>query len=380
MVRRLSMGRTARRWLGAHRMHVGGPEWPALLAHIEGIDSVLGPDSAQDPLAGKRLVSRAGLGALDVPVGHGGQGRPLSWQLAVQFCLGYRDLNLRDCADLGHARLLLHCSSDVAGAWVRRAVSGETIALAATEPDGGTAVMHRMSTRGEVSGDVLVINGAKAWVSRLREAAGYLVFFRDTGSADIGMALVPRGTRGVQVELRRPGGLLETSWGWLRLTDVRVPRAFAVREADGAKLFREHFTTYRKIAAALVLGAAAAAVDDAVDVMQSRVAAGRYRVIRDTSAEMLARNWARVDSGVGWLLARAADPDEAVAKLVKASAVEVALEAARWCLQATGASGYEAGARAHQRLTDVQAYLFADGAQDALWRSGGRALSVQPLE
>jgi hypothetical protein len=77
---------------------------------------------------------------------------PLLYQLLLRFTIGYHNLNFRDIADIGHARLLLEASdTSLREEWGHRVRQGEMLALAVTEPTGGTNVMHTMQTTATVT-------------------------------------------------------------------------------------------------------------------------------------------------------------------------------------------------------------------------------------
>ncbi len=70
---------------------------------------------------------------------------------------------------------------------------------------------------------------------------------------------------------------------------------------------------------------------------------------------------------------QAADPDPIWAKMVKAHSVEVALEAVRSASRSMGAQSYEAGHPVRRILHSMEAFEYADGAIDPLFRSSGYA-------
>jgi alkylation response protein AidB-like acyl-CoA dehydrogenase len=367
-------------WISRYQSLLDPDEWHSTSTSIHSVEAVLSefPTSSLTEL--RRILACRNLGFLDLPADFGGRDMPLLYQLLLQFTIGYHNLNFRDIADIGHARLLLEASdTSLREEWGHRIRQGELLALAVTEPTGGTNVMHTMQTTATVTEKYVILTGTKSWISRLQESSAFLVLHNDTHTGKIGLTLVPASTPGMELDIREPSGLNGTSWGWLRLSNATVPIGNLVTADKGAELFRAHFRKYRKVAAALVLGAGAAAMDDAMATIRQRIITGRYQRIRDTSAEALARNWARIDSTLAWLISHAGDPTESIPKLLKATAVEAAIEAARWSLSVTGASGFELSAPASLRLRDLEAFLFADGAQDALWRSAGRAITQDGL-
>ena len=57
-------------------------------------------------LEAKRRLHAAGIGAATAPASVGGGGHRYVVQVGIQFLAGYRDLNLRDAAHVGHGALL----------------------------------------------------------------------------------------------------------------------------------------------------------------------------------------------------------------------------------------------------------------------------------
>lgn len=363
-------------WISRHQSLLRYDEWRATSTAIRSIEAVLAEFPSSSPIELRRVLARRKLGFLDLPADFGGKNMPLLYQLMLQFAMGYHNLEFRDAADIGHTRLLLEGPNEsLREEWGRRIQQGELLALAATEPSGGTNVMHTMQTTATVTERHVILTGIKSWISRLTESGAFLVLHSDAQTGKIGLTLVPASTPGVEIDIREPSGLNGTSWGWLHLLNARVPIKNLVTADNGAELFRAHFCKYRQVTAALVLGAGAAALDDALATIRQRIATGRYQRIRDTSAEALARNWAQIDATLTWLISHAGDSTESIPKLLKAAAVEAAIEAAQWSFSLTGASGFEVNAPAGLRLRNLEAFLFADGAQDALWRSAGRAIA-----
>jgi alkylation response protein AidB-like acyl-CoA dehydrogenase len=66
--------------------------------------------------------------------------------------------------------------------WLGLIAVGELIGIAATERHGGSRI-RKITTRATLaSRGRWLISGEKTWVSRLAEAVGLVVFFRDPGT------------------------------------------------------------------------------------------------------------------------------------------------------------------------------------------------------
>ena len=96
--------------------------------------------------------------------------------------------------------------------------------------------------------------------------------------------------------------------------------------------------------------------------------------VKDTALDKGAHLWSSVSALSAWALDDPFRADGMHSRGLEAASVEVALEACRWSAEAWGARSFRAESPQAVRLHNVKAYRFADGAQDALWRSLGRKL------
>src|SRR5439155_5051123 len=145
-----------------------------LAAHPIGADLPAGPERSRR----LRLIRReiAARGWLDTA----GQTSLLS--VFAQFVCGYRDIDLRDTVGLGHGRLIAtHGRPILVDRWVPRLAAGELAGIAITEPHGGSRPSETRTHAVPGSDGTWLITGRKTWISRLTEAAVFVVFFRDPG-------------------------------------------------------------------------------------------------------------------------------------------------------------------------------------------------------
>ncbi len=98
----------------------------------------------------------------------------------MQFICGYHDADLRDATGLGHGRLSPSTApAPVRDQWLPGLIAGEVPGIAITEPHGGSQV-HAMTTVAATRHDgTWTLTGTKTWISRLNEAAVFIVFFKD---------------------------------------------------------------------------------------------------------------------------------------------------------------------------------------------------------
>ncbi|HZB51657.1 MAG TPA: acyl-CoA dehydrogenase family protein, partial [Mycobacteriales bacterium] len=284
-------------------------------------------------LEAKRRLHAAGVGAATAPAAVGGGGHRFVVQVAVQFLAGYRDLNLRDAAHVGHGAILCHDPEWHGRRELAAVIRGALVGLAATEEPSADrpapADLAAVGTRAVRTAAGWEITGRKAWVSRVLEADAFVVFARSP--EHLSAFYVPAGSPGLSATpAARPGAGDGWSWGELTLQRVPVPATAVLGAAvGGVAVFRRHFAEYRPLVAATCLGAAAAAVDGWVEQVLATEAAGR---LPDGTVERLGDLRGRVLVALGGLFTGAARPggiDSSWSKMVKAQAVQTAIDVVR---------------------------------------------------
>ena len=106
-------------------------------------------------------------------------GQPAVAQTLAQFVCGFHDLDLRDATGLGHGALLRRAPEPTRTRWLTRLAAGHLVGIAATERHGGSRIQEITTRAVPVGPHRWAITGEKVWVSRLAEASGIVVFFRD---------------------------------------------------------------------------------------------------------------------------------------------------------------------------------------------------------
>jgi alkylation response protein AidB-like acyl-CoA dehydrogenase len=170
-------------------------------------------DSAGPQLHSQHLARiRRGLAtsnqlALAVPARDGGLSGPADLQVLMQFVCGYHDADLRDSTGLGHGRLIArYASPQNRDWWLPRLLAGDLAGIAITEPHGGTQVHATTTTATEQHDGTWTVTGTKTWISRLNEAAVFIVFFKDPDMR-LTAAVVDAAAPGVDRNAVLPGGL-----------------------------------------------------------------------------------------------------------------------------------------------------------------------------
>jgi alkylation response protein AidB-like acyl-CoA dehydrogenase len=309
----------------------------------------------------------------------GGAGLSSREQLLVQALCGWHNADFRDIAHVGHGNLLLrHGSIQQRDVWAPRVLTGALVGIAATERQGGSNV-RRARTAIRASGGRLIIKGEKTFVSRLDEAAAFVVFCRNHETCDLTAVCVPADAPGLGRKPEEPEGLRGWSWGTLELDDVAVEPE-DVLPGDGAATFKSHFAYYRPLAAATVVGTAAHVWEQAASDLRQRHLDGHIDCVRDSALERLAAARIALQSALlsavrATELVNMGHPRAQLwSRTAKAHCVEAAHNAAEDTARLLGARGFRAVGDTAKALRDIRAYLYADGMHDALLRSAGREL------
>ena len=225
-------------------------------------------------------------------------------------------------------------------------VSGEAIlAICMTEPHAGTDVAN-YRTNVDVESDRLLLSGSKTLISRVDEAAVFVVFTRvdrRPGQAGIGCVLVERGTPGFDVVARFH------TMGGENLAEIRFDRCelplenLIVRE-DGFRKLLNAFNTQRCLNPSISLGLAEGAFEEAVRYARSREAFGRpigqFQGMRWKLAEM----YRDIEVGRAMLYRACATadpfPDPHQAAIAKMYCNEMAIRVTSEAIQIHGGYGF----------------------------------------
>jgi len=304
------------------------------------------------------------------------------WQTLAQFLAGARDLDLRDCTGPGHgAMVLAHATADTARWWGRRLHAGELVGIAATERHGGSRI-REITTQARLGpGGRWRLTGEKCWVSRLTEAAAFVVFARDPGGR-ISAVLVDADDPRAEREVIEPFGLGGWGWGVLRLRDLPIDPATALlgEPGSGLEIFHQHFAGFRPLVTATALGTAAGVHGLVADALAARRGAAILPRIRDNALITLGRTHAEITAALlaaltVTRLAAARHPDAGLlARLGKAAGVDTAVQAVADLAPLIGAGGFQRSHPVAKARADLTGLLYADGIHDSLYRSGGVTL------
>ena len=163
-----------------------------------------------------------------------------------------------------------------------RLARGEAMfAISVTEPDGGTDVLNVMKTTARAEGDDFIINGSKVWTT-CAHLADYMVVYARTDpqaakkTQGITIFLVDPKTAGIEIRKINKLGIRATSSFEVFYNDVRVPRSSILGRQDyGFYDLLPMLNNERILVAAICLGFAQAAFNDALEYAKQRQAFGR---------------------------------------------------------------------------------------------------------
>jgi alkylation response protein AidB-like acyl-CoA dehydrogenase len=235
-------------------------------------------------------------------------------------------------------------------AYLPRLARGEALgAWGLTEPGSGSDAAA-MRSRAVAEGDHFVLNGSKAFITNagVAEIAVVMAVTDPTrGSKGISAFILERGAPGFTAgKPYRKLGLHASNTAELHLDNVHVPATALCGERDMGFVNTMQVLEGGRIAmAAMAVGIAQGALDEALKYMKQRSAFGRtlaelnglQGMIADIGTEVEAARLLTLRAAV---LKDAGRPAKVAASMAKVFASEVAMKAATKALQIHGGAGY----------------------------------------
>jgi alkylation response protein AidB-like acyl-CoA dehydrogenase len=356
-------------------------DWKLLLGFEQSLREVAQDKSSQQPLQVKASLASKGYAMVDIETRLGGKGCSPVLQALLQFICGYHDLDFRDVAHVGHGRMIiLHGSEQQQKLWTPELAKGSLVGIAATEVHGGSRIQNT-KTVARRNGKAHLLNGEKVYISRIKEAETFVVFFKFEKDETLSAALIDLSRKGVKAELWEPLGL--RGWSWGKVVFENAP--FTDQDVLGARgqgmaIFKEHFAYYRPMVAITALGAAAAVLDQMMVRVNQRVSGKDISTPRDSCLEAIGNHYLGINAGILSALCAIVQnvensPHASLwSRAVKAWSVEQAHQAVSELALFMGASAIRTDQFAAKTLCDLRAFLTADGIHDSLRRSAGRTL------
>lgn len=256
---------------------------------------------------------------------------------------------------------------------VPRVCSGDlVVAISMSEPAAGSALTD-LTTRAEMRGEAVVINGTKRWCSGGGHADGYVVYCRMSeapGAKGIGAVYVEKDAVGLSF------GKQESLMGFrgvpsadLYFDNCSVPVDNVVVPAGGFKRLMEAFDLERCGNATMALAQASGALDDVLLYVQERRQFGKPLVEFQAVQLRLADMRIKIDAArlLIWRAAcnaQAGLPSILESSTAKCFANEIAREVTGHAVQLMGGYGYSREYPMERRMRDAWGWGIAGGAID----------------
>ena len=296
-------------------------------------------------------LGEAGLLSLPYPEQWGGGGQPYEVYLQVLEELAARWAAVAVAVSvhsLSCHPLMSFGTDEQRQRWLPDMLGGATIgAYSLSEPQAGSDAAA-LSCRATADGDGYRITGAKAWITHGGIADFYNLFARTAeGSQGISCFLVPRDTAGLT--FGRPEekmGLHAVPTTAAHYDDAFVPADRRIgTEGQGLQIAFSALDSGRLGIAAVAVGLAQAALDEAVSYSQQRTTFGRKIIDHQGLGFLLADMAAAVDAARATYLdaARRRDagmPYSRQASVAKLIATDAAMKVTTDAVQVFGGAGY----------------------------------------
>jgi acyl-CoA dehydrogenase len=251
--------------------------------------------------------------------------------------------------------------------------AGEAIgAMAVTEPSAGSDFAALASTA-DVSGNDLILNGEKTYITNAALADILLVAVRIPKLADgLTMVLVPAKQPGVSVERLEMLGLCASGSGRIQLNGCRVPGTNIVGAAgEGFVQVQRGLNRERLFGGFACIAWAQYALGKAADYARERTAFGstlnRFQALRhefaEISTQLEAARSLNYRSFSRWVEGEAVTREICMIKLFSYQAAQQAIT---FCLQVHGGKGYMADHWTSRFYRDARALTIAAGTPEIM--------------
>ena len=187
---------------------------------------------------------------------------------------------------------LYRLGDDEVHRYFREALKGEKIGgICMTEPNAGSDLMN-IQTKAKILDDGFELNGQKTWVTSAPVADFFTVLAKTNEGEGLSIFFVPTDVKGVNVGKNIDKlGVRGSVTSEVSFDGARIPRNYLLGElGDGTKYLREVLAEIRIMTAALSVGVATAAFEDALQYAKVREQFGRpigkFQVVKTKFAEM----------------------------------------------------------------------------------------------
>ncbi len=337
-------------------------------------------------------MGRLGFMGIDVPERYGGAGMD-----SLTYALVVEEIN-RACASTGvilcsHVSLaiepILRWGNDAQKErWLPSMAHGETLGcFALSEPASGSDAAAMRTTARQDGGD-WVLNGTKNFITNGSKAGVAIVFAQTQGEGPLSASdseraklrhkgfaafVVERGTPGLSVgKLESKLGIRGSDTAQLVFEDCRVPAANLLGHAgEGFKIALSTLDGGRISIAAQAVGIARACLEDSLAYAKERQAFGKPIAEHQAIQQMLADMATGIDAARLLTWHAATLKDRGVSHILEAAeaklfASDVAVKAARDCVQIFGGYGYLTDFPAERHYRDSKITEIYEGTSEIM--------------
>ena len=329
-------------------------------------------------------LRRSGLAAYVVPRAFGGHDEtldPLTLAIIREQLMGvsaHLD-SLFGMQGVGSYALSVGGSDELRREWLPKVARAEAIpSIALTEPEIGSD-LRGITTTIEQDGDVLRLNGRKAFITNAG-AADFTCVLAKEGDG-YSMALVPTDTPGLTVT-SGPDLIAPHIIGELQFDDVVVPAGNRLGEPGKAfTLMLQTLAVFRVSVAGSAVGLAQAALDEAVAHATTREQFGKPLMSLGSVSQSLALSWAETEAARALTYRAAAlaasDPLAHIAdtSMAKVIATETAGRVVDRAVQAMGRFGLVRGSVIERLYRNARPVRIYEGSTEVLLDSLARQLA-----
>jgi len=327
-------------------------------------------------------VGELGFFAMRYPEPMGGGAETLTYLVAVEeLARGSLAVAAACCMQSLMGTFFVHrfAAGEVRARLLEPALRGEIIGtICMTEPDAGSDLFAMTTSAEEHEGDWL-ITGQKTWITSAPVADMFTVFAR-TGERELSIFLVEKDAPGLTVGRSIDKMGVKASLTSEVFFDKTPATAMLGGRGEGVAGLQEILSEIRLMTAALALGVATAAFEDALAYSQERVQFGRaiskFQSIQIHLAEMRTKLEAarQLTYWAAWRAERGEEnADEAA--MAKLFASEVALEVCDRAARIMASYGYAAEFAVERYLRDVRFTLIGGGTSEILRLNIARGLT-----
>jgi acyl-CoA dehydrogenase len=255
-------------------------------------------------------------------------------------------------------------------------------ALALSEPEIGSD-LKAITTTITATGDMLVLNGAKSFITNAGEADFYCVLGRE--ATGYSLVLVPGDAAGVKIS--RPHQIIDNHvLGDVVLNDVSVPASFRIgAPLAGFDLVLATLATFRVSVAGAAVGLAEACLREAVEHTKSRELFGTTLSQLGGVPAALAMSWTDIElsRSLAYRAAAAAGRDPVanlhLSSMAKVAASEMAGRVADRAVQLMGRFGLVQGSKIERFYREARPMRIYEGSTEVILDSLARQLLKRTL-